>query len=79
MMAGLSNDGKVKRNQCSGDDPRWRWQWRQEDLGFGVPVYIRKQRGCGVQHFDFDVKAEEGVVYLYWGSKLINSNIIIKR
>ena len=57
---------------------RWRQGW--EDLGFGVPEYIRKQIGCGVQHFDFDVKAEEGVVYLYyyWGSKLINSNIIIK-
>ena len=26
-----------------------------------------------------DVKVEEGVVYLYWVSKLINSNIIIKR
>ena len=50
-----------------------------ENRGCGVPAYIRKQRGCGVQHFDFDVKAEEGVVYLYQGSKLINSNIIIKR
>ena len=25
------------------------------------------------------MKVEEGVVYLYWVSKLINSNIIIKR
>ena len=50
-----------------------------ENRDCGVPAYIKKQKGRGVYYFDFDVKAEGGVVYLCWGSKLINSNIIIKR
>ena len=50
-----------------------------ENRDSGVPAYIRKQRGRGVYYFDFDAKAEGGVVYLCWGSKLINSNIIKKR
>ena len=66
--AGLGDDGEAERN----------WWHILENRLCEVPMYIRKQRGCGVYHFDFDVKAEGGVVYLYWGSKLIISNIIIK-
>ena len=37
-----------------------------ENRDCGMLVYIRKQRSRGVYHFDFVVKAEGGVVYLYW-------------
>ena len=37
-----------------------------ENRDCGVSAYIRKQRSRGVYHFDFVVKVEGGVVYLYW-------------